>query len=500
MFHTTVRQQLAVLISCVGVFSILSLSLPVSTNATTTVAGPFAHVQNAGEIALLPDNQLLVTDIGNLDRTGSQVLITDFNDRLIWRYTGALDIPHSAYPMSNGDILIADTGNNRVIEVNRESEIVWNSDDLGRGGGRLGQGTLSDGTKLDYPNDAKPLPNGDLLISLRLQNRVVEITPTGHIVKKISGFLHRQHNPNPLSNGNTLIADSDANRVIEVGVLGKHIIWKFGAQSGPTALAWPRDAERLKNGDTLITDSNNDRLLEVTHSRRIVRQWTGIQHPYSTAVLPDGNILVGDGSQYGVVELNNSRHMVWFLNQHNTSGPSKLSPTVRNGGFEHGITGSPNLPTVWQRNDALAYSLTPGKRVDMVRDCHVRHKGHCSGRISYKGDSNGIFFGQLIHVTAGARYRFSGWIKTQNVRTCYPCSYGENDIRGHTAEYELQLYEQNGGSALAPQLRTHSGTSGWLHDVVYFTVPKNVHVLGIHAELRGQGTVWFDDVWVQKLT
>ena len=188
----------------------------------------YANVAYAGEIVPLPHGQLLVTDFGFLDRTRAQVLIADRRGRLLWRFKGRLVNPHSAYPTTDGKILISDTGDNRVIEVDRASHIVWDTDDLGGGHGRLGQGRISDGRRLDYPNDAKLLPNGTIMISCRLQNRVIAITRSGHIVWTVGGFLNRQHNPDMLSNGDLLIADSGWNRVIEVNRHGR-ILWQFGS-------------------------------------------------------------------------------------------------------------------------------------------------------------------------------------------------------------------------------------------------------------------------------
>lgn len=472
--------------------------LPAAAGSLSTAKTATAIVANAGEIVIFPNHQLLVTDIGNLDRTGGHVLVTDFSDRLIWEYAGHLDIPHAAYPMPNGDVLIADTGDNRVIEVNRSSQIVWDSDNLGKGHGVLGQGTMSDGRPLLYPNDAKPLANGHILISCRLQNRVIEITRTGQIVREIDG-LHGQHNPDLLKNGDVLIADSGADRVVEVNQRG-NIVWQFGGESGGAdILNWPRDANLLPNGHILITDSANDRLIEVTRSHRIVRRWTNLSRPYSTASLPNGDILVG-APNAGVIQLNRRDHVVWTLNHRSGAEFQRTPWHVLNGSFEHTIPGSKWILKAWHRNDALAYSLPAGQRATMVRDAHVFHKGRYSARITYHGDSNGIYLGQIVRVLPGHRYRFSGWIKTHNVRACYPCVYGPQDPRGHTAEYELGYNSTSGPPAAPPLLPQHVGSSGWVHDNVTFTVPANVTSLGIECNLRGQGTVWFDNVWLQKLS
>lgn len=472
----------------------IGFSDPRQAQAATVV---YAHVDNPGQIVVMPKGQFLITDIGNLDRTGGSVFITGFGRRLLWQYTGTLDIPHSAYPMPNGDVLIADTGDNRVIEVNRASQIVWDTDNLGRGHGVLGRGTMSDGRTLSYPNDAKPLPDGDVLISARLQNRVIEINRQGRIVRQISGFLHGQHNPTPLSGGNLFIADSGWDRILEVNSSNR-IVWQFGGQvNGRDILNWPRDATPLPDGDTLITDSDNNRLIEVTHAGKIVRQYTNLSRPYATAVLGNGDVVVGDPPR-GIVELNQKNEIVWQLNR-STGGVAPSSPRhVLNGSFEHVVSGTNWLLRYWRRNDALAYDVPPGRRVSMGRDGHVYHKGKYSARITYQGSSNGIYFGQSVRVTAGARYRFTGWIKTKNVQPCN-CVYGRQDPRGHTAEFELNFSTGAGPAPPAPILAAYSGTNGWTKSSVTFTVPYHVRSIGIQCELRGKGTVWFDDVWLQQL-
>ena len=481
----------------------IAIFLSVFASGSTFAADPpqtveYATVNNPGQVVALPNNQLLITDIGNLNRTGGHVLITNFQRQLIWEYSGQLDIPHSAYPMPNGDILITDTGNNRVIEVNRQSQIVWDTDDLGAGHGELGEGTMSDGSTLNYPNDAKLLPNGDILISCRLQNRVIEITKQGRIVRDIRGFLHGQHNPIPIGDGDVLISDSGWDRILEVNQKNK-IIWQFGGQvNGRDILSWPRDAQRLSNGDTLITDSDNDRLVLVSSTGKILHQYTNLARPYATAVLSNGNILVGDGS-LGIVELTPGGKMVWQLNHSSSTAPSTLASYVRNSNFAKVAPGTNWLLEHWVRNDALAYNVPPGKRVNMARDSKVHHDSDYSARITYHGSSNGVYLGQTVRLTPGKNYKFTGWIKTRHVVACPQCIYGKQSIRGHTAEFELDYNATTSPAPSPPVLPEYTGTTNWSEDSVTFTVPVGVKSLDIHLELRGQGTVWFDNVWLQKL-
>jgi hypothetical protein len=457
---------------------------------TAAPSGPLAYVRYAAQIVPLSGNRMLVTDFGSLDRQGGQVLITNFAHRLLWKYTGKLVNPHSAYPTPNGDIIIADTGNNRVIIVNRRSRILWNSDDLGGGRGRLGQGRLSDGTHLVYPNDAKPLSGGRIMISCRLQSRVVIINRSGTILRDVSGMIDRQHNPHLLPNGDMLIADSSNNRIVQVN-RQSHIVWSFGG-GADSPLNWPRDATILPNGNILITDSDNDRLVEVTRSHRIVKTWTGLQRPYCAAVLPNGDILARDGPSPGIVELNHRDQIIWRLNRDPNWYLRSYPATLQNGSFEQAATG--NTPAHWQREDALAYSIRTGSRVPMVRDGAVHEAGKYSARITYHGNSDGVYLSQTVRVQPGKTYAFSGWIKTHKVTACHPCRNIPSSPPGSTAQYSVKYVPGQGNYPPLPSLPQFTGTVGWEPVSATFTVPPAIYAIEIDAFLRGQGTVWFDNV------
>ena len=68
------------------------------------------------------------------------------------------------------------TTNDRVIEVTPGGEVVFTTDELGDGTGRLG-----DGSRLEYPNDAHLLENDNILITDRNNDRALEITREGDV-------------------------------------------------------------------------------------------------------------------------------------------------------------------------------------------------------------------------------------------------------------------------------------------------------------------------------
>ena len=190
------------------------------------------------QVTPLFNGDWLVADGGTFDGKSSKVVM--FNPRgkpVLVINSGGMRFVHSAYLTTRGNIIISDTGNNRVIEVDpKKCKVVFNTDDLGPGHGFLGRGRLSDGSQLVYPNDAKEIPNGHYLISSRLTNTVFEIDRHGHVFWKCSTFynpwtkkmdsLHGQHNPQRLPNGDTLISDSDNGRVVIVNSACTRLVWQ----------------------------------------------------------------------------------------------------------------------------------------------------------------------------------------------------------------------------------------------------------------------------------
>ena len=76
-----------------------------------------------------------------------------------------------------------------------------------------------------------------------------------------------------LPNGNTLIADGgNHNQVVEVAP-GGGVVWTFATNGRPGASAQtdPSGAVRLANGHTLVADKGDDQILEVDAAGKIVR-------------------------------------------------------------------------------------------------------------------------------------------------------------------------------------------------------------------------------------
>ncbi len=118
---------------------------------------------------------------------------------------------HNPDYLSNGNIIIADSQNNRIIEVNRTNkEIVWEYDE-----------------GLKWPRDADELENGRLLITDCFNNRIIEIDKESkEILWKYSRNTIIPYEADMLENGNVLISGDYGGKVVEVNRKGR-VVWTY---------------------------------------------------------------------------------------------------------------------------------------------------------------------------------------------------------------------------------------------------------------------------------
>lgn len=251
------------------------------------------------------------------------------------------------YYNKKGNILIADQFNNRVLEVNPQTnEIIWSFGDGSSVAGptsvvapndfqRIGEVNLVAGTGAP-PGGEPNCPNGCA------DNRVMLINNVGHIVWQygtagVTGSGWNQLNTpvqnTYLPNGDILITDQGNQRVIEVN-RQKQIVWQQGitgvAGSTYNHLNNPNSAELLDNGDILIADESNNRVIEVTRSHRIVWHYGSPTSPKLNGSafasrLPNGNTLITDSNNNRILEVTSGGQVVWQYVT-NTRAGSVASP------------------------------------------------------------------------------------------------------------------------------------------------------------------------------
>ena len=256
----------------------------------------------------------------------------DKEGNTVWKFDG-LAHPHEIEYLPNGHILVADTGFDRVIEIDYPNKNIvyewkpelinwtqvnpkWDSSHY------YNQPFAFDWTHLNDVDFKNYSTWSALLISIRNFDLIVEVNYTAEQISPNDpsnivwyfgdygnhSLLNHQHNPDYLSDGNIIVSDSENNRILKVNYTTKEIYWIY--QGG---LNWPRDADELENGNILITDSMNGRIIEVDEdSKAIVWEFRGdLLNPYEADRLENGNTLVGNGLGGVVYEINHDGIEVW---------------------------------------------------------------------------------------------------------------------------------------------------------------------------------------------
>jgi hypothetical protein len=162
------------------------------------------------DVERLPNGNTLITDAGDEAGQGSEIVEVNPAGEIVWQYGEGLAFAHSAKRLPDGRTLIADTTNDRILEVDMAGRVVLSSDEWNGGTGRL-----SDGSHLWYPNDAHPLAGDRLLITDRNNDRVIITDRRGQLLKAWREGLRHPHNGDLLPGGHLLAADSDGNAVVE---------------------------------------------------------------------------------------------------------------------------------------------------------------------------------------------------------------------------------------------------------------------------------------------
>ncbi len=195
-------------------------------------------------------------------------------------YTGRVEI-HSYQRLPNGLTMIAESGNGRIIEVDKEDKIV-----------RTIPLTLEKPNPHRDTRMVRPLKNGGYLVCQEAEGKVLEYDKTGKIVWSYALELgERPRSPGHgveghgtevfgavrLKNGNTLIAGGNNNRVFEVNRAGK-TIWSIDHKELPgIQFAWMSTLQVLPNGNIIIGNThagpNNPQLIEVTRDKKVVWQF-----------------------------------------------------------------------------------------------------------------------------------------------------------------------------------------------------------------------------------
>jgi hypothetical protein len=200
---------------------------------------------------ITPKKTILITDAKG---------VSEIANSKVWEFECNAS---SAVRLNNGNTLITDERKSRVIEINKEKEIVWE------------YSNEEDG-KAIIPFYASRLPNGNTLITYSTSHIVEEVNPEHKVIwrfgeKNKSAFDDR-HLCFPeyaarLPDGNTLIADTKNGRVLEVSH-ASIVLWSYEGGGGQKLIS-PNYVNRLKDDHVFIVHGGNRQLLEIDNSGKI---------------------------------------------------------------------------------------------------------------------------------------------------------------------------------------------------------------------------------------
>lgn len=183
---------------------------------------------------------------------------------------GMLNFPDDAYQLPNGNIMVADIRNCRILEIAPDKSIV-------RQAGRTGDCSGRPGT-LSSPNGDRPLPDGHVLVSLIQGHALVELDAAWKEVLRLTLPIRYPSDPQPTMDGNIIVAGyTNPGPIIEIARDG-HVLWTYAPQKGGT-LNKPSLAAELPNGNVIATDDLNARVVVIDKATsRILWQYgvTGI--------------------------------------------------------------------------------------------------------------------------------------------------------------------------------------------------------------------------------
>ncbi|MCB1097042.1 MAG: hypothetical protein KDN22_15825 [Verrucomicrobiae bacterium] len=219
--------------------------------------------QNPNDVWALPDGG------GVLFAWRRGVKLYDKDGKLAFEWTSPdeKDEIHTCQPLADGNILIAQNGPSRLIEVNRDGKIVK----------EVAVKSTRDDLHMRF-RMCRKLPGGNYLCMISCDNEIREIDPEGKTVRTIKDLpgveMAKPHAVIRLANGNTLFSTGAGCMAVEVDK-NDNIVWKLDRTDLPgIEMGFMTGLTRLPNGNTVICFyQGSHHVIEVTPQKELVWKW-----------------------------------------------------------------------------------------------------------------------------------------------------------------------------------------------------------------------------------
>jgi DNA-binding beta-propeller fold protein YncE len=183
---------------------------------------------------------------------------------------GYLNFPDDARMLPDGRILVSDIRNCRILFIDPKTSLPvaqW---------GKTGVCKHNPPATFAFPNDITPLDNGHFLVTEIPAAWITELDKDGRVVWSVKGpNLRYPSDAMPAKDGNIVVADyAKPGAVVVFNPLTRKVIWQYRVESGEAALDHPSLAEELPNGDILLNDDWRDRVLVIDRqTKHIIWQY-----------------------------------------------------------------------------------------------------------------------------------------------------------------------------------------------------------------------------------
>ncbi len=235
-------------------------------------ARPLPHFSSPDDAFFTPGYRRVIT---NEEFNEAIAVVAVRARRTVWRYghpgvagssAGYLDTPDDAYQLPDGDVVVADIRNCRVVRIDRQRHIVAQL-------GTTGVCAHDPPRELSSPNGDTPLPDGGLLVT-EIGGWVDRFDRRGRLRWSVRTPTTYPSDAQLLPSGNVLVAGFNTPGRVDIISPAGRILWSYGPASGYGELDRPSLAVRWPNGMIAVTDDWDHRVVVIDpRTKRIVWQY-----------------------------------------------------------------------------------------------------------------------------------------------------------------------------------------------------------------------------------
>jgi DNA-binding beta-propeller fold protein YncE len=290
------------------------------------------HLRPGSDPSVLPGDILIA------DSRNDRLLIVDPQGRIRWKFPRPGDLargqtfltPDDAFFSPNGRYIVATQEDNSVISVISiaRHKIVYRYGTPGVPG--------STPNHVSNPDDAMMMPGGSMIAADIKNCRILLLAPPSrglHRPRRVIGGSCGHAPPQAFGSPNGAFPATDGNYVIteingawaEEMSLNGHVRWA----THPPGVAYPSDTNEVYPGRYLTADySPAGQVVEFNSHGRLLWRFGGLNHPSLALPLPNGDILVNDDHNDRVIVIDPARHrIVW---QYGHTGVARSAPGYLN--------------------------------------------------------------------------------------------------------------------------------------------------------------------------